>query len=169
MLLKRINLGLDLKIKESLNYYKFKGSLGSSIIRKNKNIKIILHLNSVYLVSKNKQYFNSYCKILLHTLTGVFCGFIFFLRIIGVGYLAQILGNYLEFHLGFSHKLNMLIPKSIYIEIVKKRFLIFLGYNLEHLHKFSCNIRLHKVPDNYKGKGIFINNEVVSKKIGKKI
>jgi ribosomal protein L6P/L9E len=75
----------------------------------------------------------------------------------------------LQFKLGFSHSIYYKIPKTVDVKISKQVYLFLFGMSYCSLGQAAANIRYHKIPDCYKGKGILHENEEVKIKEGKKI
>lgn len=75
----------------------------------------------------------------------------------------------LQFKLGFSHSIYYKIPKTVDVKVSKQVYLFLFGMSHCFLGQAAANIRCHKIPDCYKGKGILHENEEVKIKEGKKI
>jgi len=74
----------------------------------------------------------------------------------------------LELKLGFSHLIRLPIPENkIKIKIIKNGLLIF-GHNLVTVCNFMYKIKSLKLPNIYKGKGIWYKNEIIHLKEIKK-
>jgi hypothetical protein len=73
----------------------------------------------------------------------------------------------LKFRLGFSHSLELKVDNEIGIGI-KKNFLYLQSLNKENLGNFSFRIKSLKIPDSYRGKGVWYKNEKISLKQLKK-
>ena len=101
---------------------------------------------------------------------GVSNGFEKRLEIIGVGYRAQVSGKKLTLNLGYSHPIEMQVPEGITTEMdqEQKNILIISGIDKQAVGQFAANIRTHRPPEPYKGKGIRYQGEVVRRKAGKK-
>ncbi len=85
----------------------------------------------------------------------------------GIGYKAEVKGENMVFSLGFSHQINMPIPKGIKV-VSEKNTLTISGINKEEVSSFASRIRALKKPEPYKGKGIMYFGEVIRRKQGKK-
>lgn len=85
----------------------------------------------------------------------------------GVGFKVEHSGSKLVLSLGFSHKVNVEIPKGINV-LVEKNKITISGVNKEDVSSFAANIRGLKKPEPYKGKGIRYDDEIVKRKQGKK-
>jgi len=95
------------------------------------------------------------------------------LRLVGVGYKARIFlqdsSEYLELKLGFSHKLYVKIPDNVDVKIHKSNKIFIFGNSYVVTTQLAAMLKSLKMPEPYKGKGILMHNEVIKKKIGKKI
>jgi large subunit ribosomal protein L6 len=99
--------------------------------------------------------------------TGVTAGYKKTLKIIGVGYKAQIQGALLVLNLGYSHAINYPIPEGIKIETPDPNTVVVSGIDRALVGQVSANIRGFKPPEPYKGKGVMYSNEFVRRKAGK--
>lgn len=89
------------------------------------------------------------------------------LEIIGVGYRANVEGNNLVLQLGFSHNVNMEIPKGLTVTVDKNTTVTISGVDKFTVGEFAANIRKLRKPEPYKGKGIRYQGEHVRRKAGK--
>ena len=95
------------------------------------------------------------------------------LKLIGVGYKINIFNEkfhkFLYLRLGYSHIICFKLPKKIKIKIIKQKIIIIYGYCKKSIHFFASILRMFKIPDIYKGKGILYENENIILKKNKKI
>ncbi len=106
--------------------------------------------------------------IIANMVTGVTTGFTKQLDIIGVGYNAKLQGDQLVLALGFSHDVNVKVPKGLKVD-VKKNTIVITGIAKDQVGQFAADLRALKKPEPYKGKGIRYSDEIVKKKEGKKL
>ena len=99
---------------------------------------------------------------------GVTKGFEKNLEIIGVGYRFAQRGNKLVINAGYSHQVEMEIPKGITIEVPSNTELTVKGIDKVQVGEFAANIRKVRKPEPYKGKGIRYKDEHIRRKEGKK-
>ena len=85
----------------------------------------------------------------------------------GVGYRAAVQGDKIVLNLGYSHPVNIEIPKNISVEVVQNTTLNLKSCNKEQLGLFAANIRAWRKPEPYKGKGILYKDEQIIRKAGK--
>lgn len=98
---------------------------------------------------------------------GVSTGFTRELDIVGTGYKADVKGQLATFMIGYSHPIEVLLPKGIEMKIEKQTHVVMTGYNKELLGHIASQIRKLRPPDPYKNKGIRYTGEVLKKKAGK--
>jgi len=98
---------------------------------------------------------------------GVVNGFSKQLKIVGIGYSAQVKENKLIMKLGFSHPVEIEIPKDIEIR-VEKNIITISGADKQLVGQIAAKIRDTKKPEPYKGKGIRYMREIIKLKPGKK-
>lgn len=98
---------------------------------------------------------------------GVNEGFTKTLKIVGVGYKAQLQGKNLLLNLGFSHSIDFLIPAGIEIDVPDMTTVIISGIDKQLVGQVAADIRKFRPPEPYKGKGIIYSDEVIRRKAGK--
>ncbi len=101
-------------------------------------------------------------------LTGVNNGYKKDLEIIGVGYRFNVRGTTLVINAGFSHPVELEIPKGVSVELKSNTEITVSGISKELVGEFAANIRKVRKPEPYKGKGIRYVGEHVRRKEGKK-
>lgn len=103
------------------------------------------------------------------TIVSAMTGYKKYLMIRGVGYKFIKKGRYLSLQIGYSHKINIILPSDLKIKLNKKATAIkFQNYSDTLLHGLMSKIRNYKKPDVYKGKGIRYKKDTVIHKEGKK-
>ncbi|MBN4059617.1 50S ribosomal protein L6 [Acidimicrobium ferrooxidans] len=99
---------------------------------------------------------------------GVSQGFSKELTIVGVGYRAVAKGpQKLELALGFSHPVIIDAPDGITFEVPTTTSIKVSGIDKQLVGQVAANIRKHREPEPYKGKGIRYVDEYVLRKAGK--
>lgn len=96
------------------------------------------------------------------------------LRLVGIGYRATIDTRpekeeypgqqFVCLKLGFSHPVEMGVPEGIKASTPQPTRILLEGINREQVMTFAADIRRWRVPEPYKGKGIFVNNETIKLK-----
>lgn len=107
-------------------------------------------------------------RALLHNMVvGVSDGFKKELEINGVGYRAALQGNKVVISAGYSHPVELEIPKGLKVELPKNTQIIISGIDKQLVGQFAAEIREVRKPEPYKGKGIKYANEHIRRKEGK--
>lgn len=109
----------------------------------------------------------TYAALVRAMVKGVSEGYVRKLEIIGVGYRAEVKGKSIVLNLGYSHPIEMEIPQGIDV-VVEKNIITLSSHDKEALGQFAANIRKHREPEPYKGKGIKYEEETIRRKEGKK-
>ncbi|MEA3459228.1 MAG: 50S ribosomal protein L6 [Chloroflexota bacterium] len=106
--------------------------------------------------------------LLANMVTGVTEGYRKRLEIHGIGYRAEMKGDNLILHVGFSHSVEIEPPPGINF-VVEKRYKTFVveGNDKELVGDVAAKIRAVRKPEPYKGKGIRYEGEWVRHKAGK--
>jgi large subunit ribosomal protein L6 len=103
-----------------------------------------------------------------NAVTGVSAGFTRELDIVGIGYRAEVKGpNLVSFSLGYSHSIEVLLPKGVECKVDKQTHLVLTGVDKQILGQVAADIRMLRPPEPYKQKGIRYTGEVLRKKVGK--
>ena len=99
---------------------------------------------------------------------GVHEGFSKELQIVGVGYRAVVAdSDDLELQLGYSHPVIVQAPDGISFEVPDPTRIIVSGIDKAVVGQVAAEIRSHRKPEPYKGKGIRYVGEHVARKAGK--
>ncbi|MCV2518603.1 MAG: 50S ribosomal protein L6 [Candidatus Lightella neohaematopini] len=109
-------------------------------------------------------------SIINNIIIGITTGFSKTLKLIGIGYRAQIdyKKNILTLFLGFSHVINYKFPKSIILKCINNTDIIINGYDKQLVGQIAANIRSYRTVEPYKGKGIRYLDEIIKIKEIKK-
>jgi large subunit ribosomal protein L6 len=100
--------------------------------------------------------------------TGVSTGFVKVLEVNGVGYRAEMSGNNLVLHVGYSHPVTVEPPKGISFEVeARTRQVRIKGYDKQAVGQVAADIRKVRPPEPYQGKGIKYLDEKIRRKAGK--
>ena len=107
-------------------------------------------------------------SLIANMVEGVTNGFEKRLQIQGVGYRAKPQGKSLELSLGFSHPVNVQAPDGIEFEVPQPTEVIVRGIDKQLVGETAAQIRRHRPPEPYKGKGVRYADEHVRRKVGKR-
>jgi large subunit ribosomal protein L6 len=99
---------------------------------------------------------------------GVSTGFTKTLSLVGVGYKAAVNGQNLTLNLGYSHPIEMPVPKGLEVKVEKNTTVIVSGFDKEVVGQFAADVRSKREPEPYKGKGVRYVDEYVRRKEGKR-
>ena len=176
----QISIPDGVKIEKKQQLLIFSGILGSTLLDLTKidpmglgGIKISEKEKKVFIFAQSKPFFYSLKSLLHNKIRGVTVGFKISLRIVGVGYRAFLEKNeeekhVLNFKLGYSHGLKYQVPDSIRAFLLEPTLILFFGIDKNQVSQVASKIRLFKVPERYKGKGIRFTTESVKISQGKR-
>ena len=99
---------------------------------------------------------------------GVRQGFEKRLALVGVGYRAQAQGEKLNLTLGFSHPVTHQMPKGVKVATPTQTEIVISGVDKQLVGQVAAEVRAHRSPEPYKGKGVRYANEVIVLKETKK-
>ncbi len=100
--------------------------------------------------------------------TGVSAGFAKNLKLVGVGYRAQLQGKTLNLSLGFSHPVVYALPEGVTAETPSQTDIVIKGIDKQLVGQVAAEIRDFRRPEPYKGKGVRYADERVRRKEAKK-
>ena len=107
-------------------------------------------------------------SLIANMVTGVTDGYEKRLQITGVGYRAKPAGKALELSLGFSHPVSVPAPEGIEFEVPQPTEIIVKGIDKQLVGEVAAQIRRHRPPEPYKGKGVRYADEQIRRKVGKR-
>jgi large subunit ribosomal protein L6 len=106
--------------------------------------------------------------LVANMVTGVTKGFEKKLALVGVGFRAQAQGEKLNLSLGFSHPVVHVMPKGIKVATPTQTEIVITGIDKQLVGQVAAEVRAHRSPEPYKGKGVRYSNEVIVLKETKK-
>ena len=171
---KPIDIGAT-NVEVSGQTVRYKGSKGSGVYELPDFITVALDDKKLKLtVPKEKlnretnDTWGMHRALLANAIIGADKGFEKQLKIIGLGYKAALAGNKIVLTLGFSHKIDVPLPKEVSLEIDKTgQLLTFKSHDRALLGEICDQIRALRPPEPYKGTGVRYANEEVARKAGK--
>lgn len=167
--------GVKVRIAEKCLRYEitFIGPIGEA--------KLVLPENFVALISDDtskiimesslvadKPLLGTFAGLINQRLEGVTQGFKRQLNLVGVGYRANLTDKGLNLKLGYSHEINIEVGPDIEILCPNQTTIFVKGVDLEKVTQKAAEIKSWRLPEPYKGKGIFYKGETVRRKEGKK-
>jgi large subunit ribosomal protein L6 len=99
---------------------------------------------------------------------GVTKGFEKRLALVGVGFRAQAQGDKLNLSLGFSHPVVHQMPKGVKVATPTQTEIVITGIDKQLVGQVAAEVRNHRPPEPYKGKGVRYAGEVIVLKETKK-
>jgi len=149
-----------------------KGPLGELVRDIHPLINVTVADGAVTVTAQNtsaeaKMLWGTWSSHIINMMEGVTKGYTKKLIVEGIGYKSDIKGDTLAMSLGFSHPVNMKLPKGLKVT-AEKNLITIIGQDKELVGQFAAQVRANKVPEPYKGKGIRYDDETIRRKEGKK-
>jgi large subunit ribosomal protein L6 len=180
---KPVEIPREVKAEQKGRHIKITGPLGSLEMDCHPRIKlkvddsvgIILVENQKPQSRQNRQLHGTMRALIANMVEGVSKGFEKKIEIYGTGYSVKQDGGKLVFQVGFSHQVQLTIPKGVKVNIkvaatkgddVPAKFTVS-GMDKCLLGQFAADIRKIRPPEPYKGKGIRYAGEHIRHKVGK--
>jgi large subunit ribosomal protein L6 len=180
---KPITIPQGVKVEKKGLSIKVSGPLGELQMDCQPRIKVKIDDSEGKISVENEQPQNHPCRqlhgtmraLIANMITGVNTGFEKKLEIYGTGFNVKEKEGKLVFQIGFSHPVEMAIPKGVKVNIevdatrgddVPARFALS-SIDKRLLGQFAADIRKIRPPEPYKGKGIRYADEQVRRKVGK--
>ena len=162
---------------EDGNVVKVKGPLGELAQKVDADIKVTVEGGVVRVERptnqpRHRSLHGLYRALINNMVVGVSTGYTIKQELVGVGYRVEVKGQILEFNLGFSHDIHLMLPNEVKgeAEPVKKGanpILVLKSHDKQLLGMVAAKIRSLRKPEPYKGKGIAYSNETIRRKEGK--
>ena len=135
------------------------------------HITFEINENSPVNIKQKQAFHGLYRSLVNNMVVGVSQGFQKTLELVGVGYRVSNQGNLIEFSLGYTHPIFLMLPPEVKVETKSERNQNPV-INLESCDKqllglICAKIRSFRKPEPYKGKGILFKGEVIRRKSGK--
>ena len=115
---------------------------------------------------REKALWGLFRALVQNLMEGVTKGFEKKLEVNGVGFKVAAQPGKLVMALGFSHPVEVAIPKELTVT-VDKNLITITGADKQKVGQFAAEVRELKKPEPYKGKGIKYVDEVIVRKAGK--
>jgi large subunit ribosomal protein L6 len=106
--------------------------------------------------------------LVANMVTGVTKGFERKLTLVGVGFRAQAQGDKLNLALGYSHPVVHQMPKGVKVATPTQTEIVITGVDKQLVGQVAAEVRAHRPPEPYKGKGVRYVDEVIVLKETKK-
>jgi len=150
-----------------------KGPLGTIARPADPNVGVAKEGDSiVFKAAGNSNHANAMSGIMralvFNMVTGVTKGYEKKLTLVGVGFRAQAQGDKLSLTLGFSHPVVHQMPKGVKVATPTQTEIVISGIDKQLVGQVAAEVRAHRPPEPYKGKGVRYADEVVELKETKK-
>ncbi len=162
--------GVEVKFADSV--FTAKGPLGQLVVSLPADMAVELGEKEINVTrpseSKEHRSLHGLTRSLINSaVLGVTTGYSRNLEIVGVGYRAEVKGKNLVLHLGFSHPVTMVPPEGIEFLAPEPTKVTVKGIDKQQVGQWAANVRSHRPPEPYKGKGVKYEGEVIRRKAGK--
>lgn len=131
-----------------------------------KDNQIILSIQNLK-DKKQKALWGTFYRLVSNMIAGVNKEFEKKLKLVGVGFRAEVREGKLILNIGFSHPVIYKIPANLKVS-VDKDIITVSGIDKQLVGQVAAEIRRLRKPEPYKGSGIRYIDEVIRKKAGKK-
>lgn len=112
-----------------------------------------------------------YRALINNMVVGVSEGYKKTLELVGVGYRVENQGNLLQFALGYTHPIYLMLPQEVKVETKSERnqnpLVILESADKQLIGQICAKIRSFRKPEPYKGKGVKFQGEIIRRKAGK--
>ncbi len=169
---KPIELPQGVTVEIDGNEITVKGPKGTLSMTAHESMSIVSEEDALYVQRLNdtkqqRMLHGTTRSILVNLVRGVSEGFTKQLKMVGVGYRAQMKGNKLVLNAGYSNPVELDIPEGLNVEVVKNTDISISGIDKQLVGEFAANVRAVRAPEPYLGKGIRYIDEQVRRKEGK--
>ena len=158
------------------NVVTVKGPKGTLTQAVNPIISVNVEGNIVHVTrpndEKESRSMHGLYRALIHNMVvGVSEGYKKTLELVGVGYRVENQGNLIQFALGYTHPIYLMLPPEVKVETKSERnqnpLVILESADKQLLGQICAKIRSFRKPEPYKGKGVKCQGEVIRRKAGK--
>ena len=158
------------------NVVTVKGPKGTLTQAVNPIISVNVEGNIVHVTrpndEKESRSMHGLYRALIHNMVvGVSEGYKRTLELVGVGYRVENQGNLIQFALGYTHPIYLMLPPEVKVETKSERnqnpLVILESADKQLLGQICAKIRSFRKPEPYKGKGVKFQGEVIRRKAGK--
>lgn len=158
------------------NVVTVKGPKGTLTQAVNPIISVNVEGNTVHVTRPNDEKearsMHGLYRALIHNMVvGVSEGYKKTLELVGVGYRVENQGNLIQFALGYTHPIYLMLPPEVKVETKSERnqnpLVILESADKQLLGQICAKIRSFRKPEPYKGKGVKFQGEIIRRKAGK--
>ncbi|MDR0985496.1 MAG: 50S ribosomal protein L6 [Mycoplasmataceae bacterium] len=151
----------------------FKSPSGNLTVKYPSDLLTIENSNGIIKVIRKNQetksnvFQGTVASNITNALVGLSKGYEKKLKIVGVGYKANVTGNKLNLAIGFSHPVAFDIPSGLKVACPTPTEILINGFDKIVVGEFAANVRATRKPEPYNGKGIMYSDEIIVRKVGK--
>ena len=170
-----IPAGVTVEVAEN-NKVTVKGPKGTLTQAVNPIISVNVEGNTVHVTrpndEKESRSMHGLYRALIHNMVvGVSEGYKKTLELVGVGYRVENQGNLIQFALGYTHPIYLMLPPEVKVETKSERnqnpLVILESADKQLIGQICAKIRSFRKPEPYKGKGVKFQGEIIRRKAGK--
>jgi large subunit ribosomal protein L6 len=163
--------GVDVQVKD--DQISVKGAGGQLALTQNALVKVVSKDGKLSFEPANESreanaMSGTMRQLVNNMVVGVTKGFEKKLTLVGVGYKAQAQGQKLALTVGYSHPVNIEMPKGITVATPAPTEIVIKGADRQRVGQLAAEIRAVRPPEPYKGKGIRYADEKITLKETKK-
>lgn len=168
-----IPAAVDLQISPDFRLVEISGPLGELNYRFNGliAIKVVDNKISTTPLHKNRaarMMHGTVNALIANAFEGLVKGFQKVLLIEGLGYKFSLSKpSELKLEIGYSHPVLISVPSTLTVKVEKNKKLLISGFDKQAVGLFASNVRKLRRCEPYKGKGIYYQNEIIRRKVGK--
>lgn len=158
------------------NTVSVKGPLGTLSQKVDADINVAVEEGQVVVTRptdqpRHRSMHGLYRALISNMVVGVSEGYTTKQELVGVGYKAEVKGQIIEFNLGFSHDIHLMLPEEVKAEVFAEKkgnpILTLKSIDKQLIGQVAAKVRSLRKPEPYKGKGIKFVGEVLRRKAGK--
>ncbi len=166
-----IPAGVDVSIKD--DQISVKGTGGTLNLARNALVKVVSNDGKLNFEPANESreanaMSGTIRQLVNNMVVGVTKGFEKKLNLVGVGFKAAASGTKLNLQVGYSHPVNIEMPKGITVATATPTEILIKGADRQRVGQIAAEIRAVRPPEPYKGKGIRYSDEKIVIKETKK-
>ncbi len=153
------------------NTLKFKGPKGELNLDVHESVNFTIEDSAIQVIWKSSEeaaMAGTMRSLINNYVLGVNEGYTKTITLNGVGYRAKVEGKKIVLTLGFSHPVEYILPENIDAKSENQTEFKLSSNNKQALGQVCAEIRAFRPPEPYKGKGVFVDGEQITRKERKK-
>ena len=153
------------------NTLKFTGPKGDLSLDVHETVSFSIEDSNIQVIWKSKEeaaMAGTMRSLINNYVLGVSEGYSKKITLNGVGYRAKVEGKKIILTLGFSHPVEYTLPENIDAKSENQTEFKLSSNNKQALGQVCAEIRAFRPPEPYKGKGVFVDGEQITRKERKK-